>query len=469
VSTQTVTTAEDTWLDSAHPARPHGSDAWVKVGGATRAALALPPIRTILGRTVVTAPLSFHVGPGHVGQTYTVKRITADWSDDAATWNNRPAVGSTTVTATVSAQSDGSVVTIDIASLMQQVADGNTWYGVQITSDAGSEQLLYANDSGQPAWEITVELSDNPEIVEGLFPDVGAVGASKIVLGWRSPDLDGTTDQADYRVQFSATDNWAAPDNDTGWLAGTLPRHDMTAYSYALTAGANTGWRVNVRDSAGRESGWSDPAHMTYDNALGTLVLDSPASTSFGDPTLRVQAHLVGETITKFRIRVAKQNDRTAVVYNSGLQSGALDFELPFRDPKSGRRLFPDDKPRWLNVRVWGNKKRGIGEGRSDFIETWVLLTASDDVAVTAPSSLSVTPVSVGDPRNVWSWALPSAPDGVLIGAGTNILARLDSSDWTASTRGPTTGFSPPGRSTTAGSERSRTVPGGLRSRTSST
>lgn len=434
-----LTDAEDTWVDSGHPGKPHGSGYWVRLGGATRGVLVIVPIQSILGRTVTTAPLTFHVGPGHVAQTYTVARVTADWSDGDATWNDRPSVGGTTVThAEAAPLADGTAVTIETAPLMQEVADGRTWFGFWITSNAGSEQLIYSDDSGQPAWEFTVELSDAPEQPEGLFPDVGAVGASKIVLGWRAADLDGVTGQADYRIQFSATDNFAAPDNDTSWLAGTLPRHDMAAYAYALTAGVSTGWRVQVRDADAHESTWSDPAHVTYDSTLGALVLDSPASTTFGDPTLRVQAHLTGgETITKWRIRVSKGGDKADVVYNSRLQpgdaTGLLDFELPFRDPKTGRRLFPDDQPRWLHVEAWGSKKRGVAEGRGDYVETWVLVTPDDDLAVEAPSGLTVTPVAAGDPRHTYAWALATAADAVLVMDGEEVLDRIESSEWTGS------------------------------------
>lgn len=434
-----LTDAEDTWVGSAHPAKPHGSEYWVKVGGATRGVLVTVPIQSILGRTVTTAPLTFRVGPGHVAQTYTVARATADWSDGDATWNDKPTVSGTTVTQNVAAPlADGTSVTIETAPLLQEIADGRTWFGFWITSNAGSEQLLYSDDSGQPAWELTIELSDAPEQPEGLFPDVGAVGASKIVLGWRAADLDGVTGQADYRIQFSATDNFAAPDNDTGWLAGALPRHNMAAYAYALTAGVSTGWRVQVRDADGHESTWSDPAHVTYNNALGALVLDSPASTTFGDPSPRIQAHLTGgESITKWRIRVAKQNDRTDVVYDSRLQpgdsSGLLDFELPFRDPKRRRRVLPDDQPRWLHVRAWPSTKRAVGEGRPDYLETWVLITVDDDLGVEAPAGLTVTPVGDGDPRYVWEWSRSEAADAWLIMAGSEVLERLDASDVTES------------------------------------
>lgn len=431
-----LTDAEETWVNSAHPARSYGSGAWMRVGGATRAALVTFPIKTILGRTVTEAPLNLHIGPGHVGQTYTIKRITSDWSADDVDWNTKPTVGSTSVTVTVSAQADGTVVTADIYSLLQEVADGATWRGVQITSDAASEQLLYARESGQPASDLTIELSDSPEIPEGLFPDVGAIGAAKVPLGWRAADLDGFTGQADYRIQYSTTDNGASPDADTGWLPGSLPRHDMTAYAYGFTDGTPTGWRVNVRDAAGNESGWSDWAHVTYDSTLGTLVLDSPASTTFGDPSLRVQAHLVGEDIETFRIRVAKSTDQTDIVYNSRVQAaagGLLDFQLPFRDPKSGRRLFPDDQPRWLNVRVWGAKSRATGQGQSDYVETWVLVTADDDLGVAAPTGLTVTPVAGGDPRAVWEWSCATLPDGGwLLMNGGEVLARLDPDEPTA-------------------------------------
>src|SRR5690348_2939556 len=111
MTTQTLDDAEETWVNSAKPAKEYGSGDWVRLGGATRAVLVTFPIKSILGRTVAAAPLDFHVGPGHVGQTYTFKRITSDWSADDAKWNTKPTVGSTTVTVTVSAQADGSIVT----------------------------------------------------------------------------------------------------------------------------------------------------------------------------------------------------------------------------------------------------------------------------------------------------------------------------------------------------------------------
>jgi hypothetical protein len=199
-----------------------------------------------------------------------------------------------------------------------------------------------------------------------------------------------------------------------------------------VTSGTTVGWRVRTQDAGGAWSDWSDPAHFTYKPAPA-LVLDSPASTTFGDPTLRVQAHITGgEAVTKYRIRVAKSSDRTAIVHDSGVRSAStVDYELPWRDPKTGLRVLPADTNRWLNVRVWGDTIRATAEGQPGYVEQWVQIQAVDTGTVVAPSALTVTPQTLGDPRQVWSWTRASAPDAWLVMDGNEVLERLTSSDVT--------------------------------------
>jgi hypothetical protein len=198
----------------------------------------------------------------------------------------------------------------------------------------------------------------------------------------------------------------------------------------ALSSGASTQWRVRVKDASGLQSSWSDWASFSY-KPKPTLTVDSPTGGTVGDPTFNVAAHITGETLTQWRVRVASGNDKTDIRYGSGLRDGTFALTIPERN-KDGQRIIRDHTANyWVHFQAWGDVDRAPAVGDPPYVEQWVSITFVDG-AVTAPDSFTATQHGNGDPRIDFTWHIATAPDAIIIRQGNDVYARLESTDWTS-------------------------------------
>jgi hypothetical protein len=437
VTDLTITNVGDAWVNSAATKTGvnYGSTATVHVKSGERQGFILPPLQPIAGRTVLSATLVGRVTSGHVAQTYTVAPVTERWSPGRITWANRPNVnGAAQVTEAVSALPDGGLVEVDVTSILSSVAAGTEWFGLRITTDSTTiGQAFYATDSGSPAWELLVELSDAPEQPSNLRPDGGAVATGEPVLAWDFIDLGGeSTEQAESQVQIDSPavgvdPDEVAPDYDSGWVANLDPEYDLAAVTYTppATPAQSTFWRVRVKDAAGVVSEWSDWADFTV-SALPTLVVDSPTG-SFGDPSPTLTAHLTGGTLASWKAWATGPN-RADVRDESGAQTGAIDWTVAARN-KDGRRVFTEDEAGWIYLRAYDTVDRAVAVGQSPYVETWIPIDLTEGGAATAPTGLSVTPTTTGGPILTWSWSRTEAADAWLIQVDGVTIERLEPDD----------------------------------------
>lgn len=433
---QTADAGFDAWILAAHPNGTRGGST-VRLQTAARKGVVQIPMSGLRGRTVLSATLTGHVKGTFNSQTLTVKLLSSGIQPDTVTWNTVPGtVSGVSGTLAAAAHTDGETVVIPITTLIQQVANGTKAHGFLLTTDQATADRgnFYSFGSGKPAWLLTVELSDAPEKPTNCRPAGGlAVGAARPVLAWSYTDLGAdSSEQGAFQVQADPAANGASPAFASGTVTSGDPQLDLTTTSFsALASGASTQWRVRTQDLDGNWSAWSDWHAFAY-VPYPTAVMDSPTGGVIGDPTPDILAHLTGETLRQYRVRVTRGSDRTDVLYDSGLRppdGTTVGLQLPWRDPRDKRRIIHhDDSSYQINVRQWGATPRAEAVGLPSYVELWTTVTFSVG-ANAAPSAYTVAPLTPGDPRMVHSWYRNDSADVWLIMHGTKIVHRLEPAD----------------------------------------
>ena len=423
-----ITEIGDTWIDgrAGRTGNNYGDTNFVQLLAGEREALLLPELGNISGRTVLDAFLVGH-SRGTDAQTLSVVRVGEKWQPGRAKWSApKPDVGPT-VSAAVSAAADGEAVTVPgLAALVQAVADGSDWYGLRVTTNATTRQQFYATDSGQPAWELHVVLSDLTEPPTNLRPDGGAVDGARPILAW---DAEG---QVARRVQVDTPaagvdPDEVTPDFDTGMQTSTDPQFDLATSSHTPAGTGPHFWRVQViAEGDDAEPEWSDWAEFTV-TALPSLIIDSPTG-PFGDPSPTLAAHLSSGTLDYWKVAVTGP-DRADVRARSGLQTGPLEWAVP--EKADDRRVVVDGG--WFYFEAHDDVDRAVAVGESGFVSAWVPIEYADSLGVQAPGDLSVAPLAPGDPRQRWTWTRTEAADAWVLQIDGQNFEIIDAADITAS------------------------------------
>ena len=407
-----ITNIPDTWINNAsgRTGTNYKSSGLTRVQSGEQRTVLLPDLGSISGRTVLDAYLVGHA-KSFGAQTLTVTPLSERWTPGRVTWANQPAANSAAaVSAALGAVADGDVVEVPgLAAMVQAVADGTDWFGVRVTTNAVTSQTFYATNSGEPAWELHVTLSDVAEAPTGLRPDGGAdQGSLSPILAWEP--VDG---QTNLRVQVDtpaagADPDEVAPDYDSTLVAGGDPEFDLTG-EHALTGSGPHFWRVKVTTEDASEDGeWSDWAEFGY-RVMPEFVLDSPTG-PFGDVQPTIIGHMTGETMRWWKLTVTGPS-RADVRYRTGLRKGAMEVTLPLRN-KEGRRVLKEGRDAWLHVQAGGQFERAVAVGQPGYVNEWYLLQLSDDdTAVDKATNLRVFQYADGDPRLVWQWDRTEAAD----------------------------------------------------------
>ena len=294
--TVTTRTAHiDTWATDARPADTHGPDRQLHLRQETNArqhafVFCTRPWASQRGVTVVTAYLRLYLARTNGGGPITLglRRITASWNEKSLAWKNRPAVvGADDASATVAAgAAAGTLIEFNVTAAMQAVADGGDYFGFQVAPDpavAAGPILVAASEATNTDRRpiLVVDWTEPPDAPTDLRPG-GArfVSVSKPTLSWSFGDvLDPGAYQSAFQVQIDDVETFAAPDYDSGQIAGGSSQLVLAATAYAgLPAnGAVRYWRVRVWDDTGRASDWSDPQQVRY-CPLGVVAVTTPPS-----------------------------------------------------------------------------------------------------------------------------------------------------------------------------------------------
>jgi hypothetical protein len=429
----------DAWVIQNNQDANRTGGTLVRLQAAERKGVVQIPVTGLRGKTVTSAFLIGHVGSGWVAQTLTAHALAAGVKPSHVTWENFPSnVPGVSGAVTTGVLAAGATVSIPVGTIVQAWADGTPAHGFVLTTDAAAANTanLRSITSGKPAWTLLIVVSDAPEKPTNLRPNDGSVGSGKPALAWSPTDLGGSNPQAAFQVQIDAgmdgvTPDWTGDSSDVP--DPTQPLYDLTLSDYpGLALHATTAWRVRTQDAAGAWSDWSDWATWTYTADPG-LVMDSPTGGVIGDPTFSVLAHITGgESLTKYRVRVARGTDRTDIVYDSGDQppdAGTIALDIPWRDPSTGRRVIVGDDTGWqVNVRAWGDVDRAEAVGHPSYVQQWTTVTFDDD-SNEPPADYTVVPVAPGDPRMVHTWTRSEAADKWVIHRGSHIVHQLTEDD----------------------------------------
>jgi hypothetical protein len=340
------------------------------------------------GATIISAKLRLWTYESFAGASVTlnVRRIATKFTVGKATWNNKPAGTAATATITKVSTGVGDLFEVDVAPLMQAVADGNAWYGFEVKSSTATRRLFRAAQAGSLRPELEVTWADAPDAPTTMVPNGQVVSTGKPVVEGDYTDPTGGT-LTSVRVMVKSTNTlWSAdtgfttPDFDSTEVAvaaGSKARLDLNATAYAGSAsGAQTFYTMQVKDESGQWSKWSVPATWTF-TAKGTLTMSSP---TVGAPTLTDYTPPVVFTTSlameKVRV-IVERTDTGATVFDSGeVAQGGTAASVTVQS-KTGKAVLAPGIPYRTIARAWDTLDR-VG-------------TASDPAYVEAITAFTVT------------------------------------------------------------------------------
>lgn len=399
--TVTLRNAVDTWVGSAKPSKKHASDATIYVAAGEAVGLVYFAFPASRGSTIVSATLTLYTkGAWSEGVLVGAQRISEKWTAGSVTWNKRPNTAGPYAQKSDTATKDGFAYTLNVAPLLQQVADGAPWYGFNITSDDATLHAFRSAQAGGLKPVLTVTWSEAPDTPTRLSPSGGqAVNAAKPVLSMDYTDTSGSTTLAALQVQIDPDPaGFATPDFDSGRVltTGSMARLDLSTTAYpGLAEGATTYWRGRVQDGAGEWSGWSTPTAFTR-SAKGVVTVTSPSSGAVDDFT-----PVITWTFTKpqSKWQVIVTDSDLAEVFNSGQVAGTETACTV--DDARGKAVLTTGETYTVEVRAWDTESR-IG-------------TVDDPAYSTATLDFAVVPVAGVAPVTNLRTETITVPPGVRV------------------------------------------------------
>lgn len=369
-----------------------------------------------LGATLTRAYLDVRAYTGFgTARTLTVRRITGSWRETgtgALTWNKRPTTDAATATVSVPAgTADGTLIRIDVTSLLQTVAAGGAFYGFEIQA-SGAVASIHSAEAPTAAWRprLEVDWSTPPSPPTDLRPAGGRnVAGGQPTLAWSFVDSQGEYQLA-YQVQISTSATFATTVHDSGWITSDRWEHALAGTGFTLAAGTLYYWRVRARDSYGMESGWSDVATMNR-LAKPTITITAPSGTTVDEVTPTITHTFSGGSGTQAAVEylVYKQDATTLaweLIWRSGqIATASTSYQLP-------ATLITDTGPYRVEVRVWDTADREATPGD----EAYAL--ASKDFSYTpsgTPSAVATLSAAMGAGADgaavVLTWTRATTPD----------------------------------------------------------
>lgn len=415
----TLRNAADTWTNgqTGYQNRNYGTTSAIRLrttGGDHRGWMffALPFPR---GATILSATLRVYSREAWAGEVITVRRASAKWSVNKITHNNKPGVTGATVASAAITGARGKEVAINVASIMQEVANGAAWYGFHMIS-AGADISIYSAQSTATSKRPTLTITwiDAPKAPTVMSPTGNhAITAAKPVLSFNYLDPSADSPMESVQVQIDPAANWAAPAWDSGEVASTVPQLDLTTTAYpGLAADASTYWRVRVKDSGNLWSAWSHTVNgqgnQFQRKAKGTVTITSPADAPNNfvwDPSPPIDWSVAGMVQKNFQVLIVDPANTSTIYYNSGKTTSAITSVTP---PLSVLRYT--GKTYRVIVRVWDALERETNSGDPAWSEAFKDFTYNYDATVAPVTALAAA--KSGDLPSVdLTWNRAAQPD----------------------------------------------------------
>ena len=400
----------DTWVSEADPNDNHayGPELQVRSGATndTKRALLSFGVPFPQGANVISAHLYVYLANVQSGsQTYTCRRLINPWKNARVTWNNIPTATATNDDTTV--VSSGAIrdeVDFDITNMMQDVAAGSVFYGVQITVSTDAVHKLYSGNTSVASMKprLVIVWSKIPHAPTDLRPSGGlATRNDSPTLGWSFE-----VEQDAFQVQISSdtSNNFVANiTHDSGTQVDDRNIYSLETAGVNLPSGNMRYWRIRARNDAGDWSPYSDISSMKY-IAPGTLNIINPPNGPVQETTPPVDWTFSGVQ-TAVDIWLFEAGDHGLWGDSWGDEWGGRDFREVWHYGRHqtfhtiakippGKIRRADGTLYKLRMRVWDDVDSSGSPGTPVYVEEEVLFTFAEDNTVNPVATISAVEVA---------------------------------------------------------------------------
>lgn len=369
-----------------------------------------------VGATVLSAKLYLYTddSTGSAAQTITVKRLKQSVSMTKVTYKTRPTsyyTAPANATATKTAPfPNGTEWVVDVAAHMQSIANGESWFGWELTATSNPNRTVYGPRYKTSALRPRLELvwAMLPTAPASLSPGGGrVVSVTKPTLRATYTDTDADNPLSAIQVQRNTTNDFSgAVLWDSGMVPATSAQLDTSATSWPALSGPLVWWRMRVQDVNGLFSPWSTPESFGY-AAKSALTLTSPApapNNYVNDDSPPITWTFTG-TQTAYQVFLIDPATGTQV-WTSGKVTSAstTGFTLPSGYLKSLTTIYR------VTVYVWDDKQRETTPTDPAYTQVSQDFSYVLTSSVTPTTGLVATPDPV-IPKVLLTWSRATFPD----------------------------------------------------------
>lgn len=281
----------DTYVNEAIPKKNFGASAALKVdntGGSEKQTFLSFPIPTQLrGSYIVSATLTmYNKGAWSGAHTLTVRRVTESWGERRVNWDRRPsnsATNAATDGGTTDA-ADATAHTFNVTAMLQDVADGQVFYGMRLTIGSNGVKSMYSSENNDISLRpyLTIQYVTGTEGPLDVQPNGQVCYSDSPVLSWffASKTPGAVQTQSQVQVTLATDDDFSSTLYDSGQQANVSPHWDLDnppsgpAYT-PMTESEDYIWRVKAYDG-NSWSPWSDVATISWEDP-GVVDITFPA------------------------------------------------------------------------------------------------------------------------------------------------------------------------------------------------
>lgn len=244
-----------------------------------------------IGVNIISAHLRMYTATAFGGShTITARLAAAKWNINKINYNNAPGVGAGTSATVVTGVAAGTLIDIDVTTLMQTIsAGGQGWYGFRITDNSASNNAIHSaqSDNGSMRPVLVIVWSDAPNEPDSLRPSNGRfVPMPSILHTWSFSDLSGDQNLAGVEVQYGSSQvlldagsiQWGS-----GFIPSSEPQLDTRVLVNSLTDPGFevgiTGWtatNATLAQSATQAHTGTQSLRVTSTSAVTAPVVESP-------------------------------------------------------------------------------------------------------------------------------------------------------------------------------------------------